>query len=175
MHHTGNMLDSITCTTVPCDIHQWYNDILSSVEHGSKQPWGADIKVPNASTNYEDFISIGIKKSMLTGRHGKGFCCEKRKRGKYMCRLVFKQGFHTWNTCPLLIILFRLENIANKQHADVRAYPVDEDPLQCWMHQIMPWLENVYISILWDPLYGSKHNMSKINIIVKTTSLPPIL
>ena len=29
----GNMLDSITCTTVPCDIHQWYNDILSSVEH----------------------------------------------------------------------------------------------------------------------------------------------
>ncbi len=32
----GNMLDSITCTMVPCDIHQWYNDILSSVEHGSK-------------------------------------------------------------------------------------------------------------------------------------------
>ncbi len=29
----GNMLDSITCTTVPCDIHQWYNDVLSSVEH----------------------------------------------------------------------------------------------------------------------------------------------
>jgi hypothetical protein len=32
----GNMLDSIICTTVPGDIHQWYNDILSSVEHGSK-------------------------------------------------------------------------------------------------------------------------------------------
>jgi hypothetical protein len=32
----GKLLDSITCTTVPCDIHQWYNDILSSVEHGSK-------------------------------------------------------------------------------------------------------------------------------------------
>ncbi len=32
----GNMLDSIICTTVPCDIHQWYNDILSSFEHGSK-------------------------------------------------------------------------------------------------------------------------------------------
>ncbi len=31
----GKMLDSITCKTVPCDIHQWYNDILSSVEHGS--------------------------------------------------------------------------------------------------------------------------------------------
>ncbi len=58
----GNMLDSITCTTGPCDIHQWYNDILSSVKHGSKQPQGADIKVPDASSNYEDFISIGMKK-----------------------------------------------------------------------------------------------------------------
>ncbi len=44
-----------------------------------------------------------------------------------MCRLVFKQGLHTLNTCPLLIILFRLENIAKKQHADVQAYPMDED------------------------------------------------
>ncbi len=57
----GNMLDRITCTTVPCDIHQWYNDILSSVEHGSKQPRGADIKVPDASSNYDDLISIGMK------------------------------------------------------------------------------------------------------------------
>ncbi len=32
----SKMLDSITCTTVPCDIHQWYNDSLSSIEHGSK-------------------------------------------------------------------------------------------------------------------------------------------
>ncbi len=57
----GKMLDSVTCTTVPCDIHQWYNDILSLVEHSSKQPRGADIKVPNASSNYDDFISIGMK------------------------------------------------------------------------------------------------------------------
>ncbi len=44
-----------------------------------------------------------------------------------MCCLVFKQGLHTWNTCFLLITLFRLENIAKNQHADVRAYPIDED------------------------------------------------
>ncbi len=43
-----------------------------------------------------------------------------------MCRLVFKQGLHTWNTCPLLIILFRSKNIAN---ADVRAFPIDEDTI----------------------------------------------
>jgi hypothetical protein len=57
----GKMLDSITCTTVPCGIHQWYNDLLSSVEHGSKRPQGADIKVPNASPNFDDFISIRKK------------------------------------------------------------------------------------------------------------------
>jgi hypothetical protein len=33
----GKILDSTACTTVPCDIHQWYNDIFSSVEHGSKR------------------------------------------------------------------------------------------------------------------------------------------
>jgi hypothetical protein len=43
-----------------------------------------------------------------------------------MCHLVFKQGLHTWSTCPLLIILFRSENIAKRQHADVQAYPMDE-------------------------------------------------
>ncbi len=34
----GKMLDSITCATVPIDIHQWYNGLLSSVEHSSKCP-----------------------------------------------------------------------------------------------------------------------------------------
>ncbi len=63
----GKMLDSIICTTVPCDIHQWYNDILSSVEHGSKRPRGADMKVPNASFNYDVFISIGMKKIHTNG------------------------------------------------------------------------------------------------------------
>jgi hypothetical protein len=80
----GKMLDSITGTTVPCDIHQWYNDLLSSVENGSKCPRGADIKVPNASSNFDDFISIGMKITILTGMHGHGFCREKGKKGKYM-------------------------------------------------------------------------------------------
>ncbi len=46
-----------------------------------------------------------------------------------MCCLVFKQGLHISETCPLLIVLFRLENIAKKQHADVQAYPMDEDTI----------------------------------------------
>ncbi len=46
-----------------------------------------------------------------------------------MYHLVFKQGLHTWKTCPLLVMLSRLENIAKKQHADVQAYLVDEDTI----------------------------------------------
>jgi hypothetical protein len=72
----GKILNSITCTTVPCEIHQWYNDLLSSVEHGSKRPQGADIEVPNAFSNFDDFISIGMKKYLLTGMHGHGFFCK---------------------------------------------------------------------------------------------------
>ena len=127
----GTMLDSITCTTVLCDIHQWYNDILSSVKHGSKQPRGADIKVPDASSNYEDFISIGMKKSILTNMHGHGFCCEKGKRGKYMCCLVFKQGLHTLETCPLLIVSFRSENIAKINMQMYKLTPWMKIPLPC--------------------------------------------
>jgi hypothetical protein len=126
----GKMLDSITCTTVPCDIHQWYNDMLSSVGHDSKHTWGADMKVPNASSNYDDFISIGMKKSILTGMHGHGFYCEKGEKRKYMWHLVFKQGLHTWNTCPLLIILFRLENIEK--------YNMQMYELTLWMNILLP-------------------------------------
>jgi hypothetical protein len=133
----GKMLNSITCTTVPCDIHQWYNDILSSVKHVGKCPQGADIKVPDASSNYEDCISIGMKKSTLTGMHGHGFCCEKGKRGKYMCRLVFKRGVHTLDTCPLLIILFRLENIVKNNMQMYELFQWMKIPLPCLMHLIM--------------------------------------
>ncbi len=68
----------------------------------------------------------GCRRPILTGMHGHGFCCKKGNKGKYMCCLVFKWGLHTRNTCPLLIILLRSENIAKKQHADVQAYPMDE-------------------------------------------------
>jgi hypothetical protein len=88
------MLDSITGTTIPPKIHQWYNDILASNEHGSKRPRGANMEVPDASTNFNAFVYIGMKKSVLAGMHGHEFCCKKVKNGKYMCCLVFKQGLN---------------------------------------------------------------------------------
>jgi hypothetical protein len=57
----AKMLDSITCKNIPHEIHQWYNDIHVSIQHGSKCPWGADIEDPSASFNFKGFISIGMK------------------------------------------------------------------------------------------------------------------
>jgi hypothetical protein len=55
------------------------------------------------------------------GMHGHGFCCEKGKKGKFMYCLVLNQGLYTWNTYPLLVILFRSENIVkNKGGYDKR-------------------------------------------------------
>ena len=45
----GQMLDSITCTTLPLHIHKWYNDIISSIKLGEKCPQAADIGVPDAA------------------------------------------------------------------------------------------------------------------------------
>jgi hypothetical protein len=68
-----------------------------------------------------------MKKSLLTGMHGHGFCCEKGKKGKYMCHLVFKQGLHKEKTCAILIILFKSENVTKKQRVDVHTIPLDKD------------------------------------------------
>ncbi len=87
-----------------------------------------------------------------------------------MCRLVFKRGLHTWNTCPLLIILFRLENIAKKQHAYVRAYPMDGDTIAMLNTPNNAMIGKFIHQHPMGPSYGSKHDMSKIHIIVKTTS-----
>jgi hypothetical protein len=115
----AEMLDSITCTTLPPHIHQWYNDTIATIQHGTKRPWAADIDVPDASSDYIGFLYIEMEKSLLTGMYGHGFCCEKRKKGKYMCCLVFKQGLHEEKICAILVILFKSENVAN--------IPLDKD------------------------------------------------
>ncbi len=123
----AEMLDSITCTTLPPNIHQWYNDTIATIRQGTTHPRAADMNVPDASSDYIVFLHIGMKKSLLTGMHGYGFCCGKGKKGKYMCRLVFKQGLHKVKTCAILIILFKLEIVTKKQRADVQAIPLDKD------------------------------------------------
>jgi hypothetical protein len=32
----AEMLDSISCTTLPPIIHQWYNDTIATIQHGTK-------------------------------------------------------------------------------------------------------------------------------------------
>jgi len=78
----AQMLDSITCTTLPTKIHKWYNDIISLIKPGEKRPRAADIKVPDALSCYTDVLHSVMKKSLLLGMHGHGFSCEKGKQRK---------------------------------------------------------------------------------------------
>jgi hypothetical protein len=67
----------------------------------------------------EEILINGYARSLILLQEG--------KKGKYMCCLVFKQGLHKGKTCAILIILFKLENVAKKQRADVQARPLDKD------------------------------------------------
>ena len=71
----AQMLDSITCTTLPPKIQKWYNDTVSLIKPGEKRPQAADIGVPHASLYYTDFLDIAMKKSLWLGMHGHGFSC----------------------------------------------------------------------------------------------------
>ena len=71
-----------------------------------------------------------MKKSLWLGMHGHGFSCKKGKKGKYMCRLVFKRGLHNGKTCLLPVIIFRSENVEKKIKADVRSFPLDKHTIK---------------------------------------------
>jgi hypothetical protein len=92
-----------------------------------------------------------------------------------MCRLVFKQGLHKEKTCAILIILFKSKNVAKDQRADIQAMPLNKDTVAMLNTPNDAFAGALKQFTLWDPLAGNKHGMNKIHIIVKTTSLPPVL
>ena len=55
----AEMLDSITCTTLPPNIHQWYNDTIATIQQGTECPWAADMDVPDASSDYIVYFTLG--------------------------------------------------------------------------------------------------------------------
>jgi hypothetical protein len=63
-----------------------------------------------------------------------------------------------------------LENIAKKKHADVQAFPMDEDTIAMLNAPNNALIGQFIHHILWDPSYGSKQDTSKMSIVVKTTS-----
>jgi hypothetical protein len=136
------MLDSITHTKLCPEVHQWYDGIIDDIQHGGKPPRAGNIEIPEKSCDYIKFCLIGEKKSALNNMNGHGFSCEHGVKGKHMCCLVFKRGLHAMKTCPLIIILCRLENVEEKQRADVQGRPLDKDTLKMLNHQMMLCLVN---------------------------------
>ncbi len=75
----AEMLNSITRTTLPPNIHQWYNDTIATIQHGTIHPLAADMDVPDASSDYMVFLHIGVKKSLLTGMHSHRFVARREE------------------------------------------------------------------------------------------------
>jgi len=55
---------------------------------------------------------------------------KKCNKEKYMCQLVFERGLHSGKTCPLLVILYKSENVEKKRKADVQIFSMDEHTIQ---------------------------------------------
>jgi hypothetical protein len=87
-----------------------------------------------------------------------------------MSHFVFKQGLHTLETCPLLNVLFRSENITKKQHADVRAYPVDEHTFAMLNAPSNALIGQFIHQYPMEPIIWEQTRYKKMSIIVKTTS-----
>jgi hypothetical protein len=122
----AEILDIITCTTLPPTINKWYNYTIATSQHGTKRPWAADIDVPHTSS--DDIVFLCWDEEILINRYARSWILlQEEKKGKDMCCLDFKQGLHKRKTCAVLIILFKSENIAKKQCADIQAIPLDKD------------------------------------------------
>jgi hypothetical protein len=123
----GKMLDNFTCTNLSCEIHQWYDDTLSSVQHGSKRSQSADKEVPNASFIFDNFISIWMKKNLLTGMHGHGFCCEKGQKRKIHVSFSIQTKTSFLEHLPSSHYTIQVRKHCKK--TNVQAYPVDEETI----------------------------------------------
>jgi hypothetical protein len=55
----AEMLDTIACTTLPPDIHQWFNNTIATIQHGTKCSRAADMDVSDASSDYFVFCTLG--------------------------------------------------------------------------------------------------------------------
>jgi hypothetical protein len=72
-----------------------------------------------------------------------------------MCRLV----------CTDYTIQIR-KHCKKQHHEDVQAYPMDEDTIAMLNAPHNALIGNLFISILWDQLYGSKLDMSKMHMLI---------
>ena len=99
----SQMLDSIICTRVPKDSHDWLKGVRVCCDDFSKRVRASDLIVPAAKDKFQEFLDIARKKALLTGMHSHTKTCEKGKKGQSMCRMGMARGVHARRTCPLIV------------------------------------------------------------------------
>jgi hypothetical protein len=97
----ASILDSMSRTHVHSSIREWRDNL--SKDAAEKKPRAADIIVPDASTNYVEFLAASDKKAIIQSEHVHGFSCQKGVRGGHECRLCFPRGQHQGYTQPLML------------------------------------------------------------------------
>jgi hypothetical protein len=76
------MLDSITCTTLPPDIHQWYNDTIATIQQGTKCPRAVDMDVPDAFSDYIAFFAHWDEEILINGYAWSRILLQEGKKGE---------------------------------------------------------------------------------------------
>ena len=127
--HIASYLNSIVCTNVTDDIREWYHSAITSRKNdgGMHMPRAIDFTVPNAKTNYEDFLDVGKRKGILLGYHKHGFTCQKPPKGVYKCRVSMPRGWNEGVTCPLLITLHSNEDVKKNIKASLSSHAINPE------------------------------------------------
>ncbi len=99
----AEMLDSITCTTLPPNIHQWYNDTIATIQHGTKCPWAADMDVLDDGLYSWTVLVYSVDYATITLQ----LC--KKKHFMFYYRSIIYMGIVRFDVYPT-------NSPSNKQH-----------------------------------------------------------
>ena len=121
----SQMLDSIICTRVPKESHDWLKQV--TVPHEDcKRLRDSDLIVPGAKDTFKEFLDIAKKKALLTGTHSHTKTCEKGKKGPTMCRMGMARGLHVRRTCPLIVSIHSNGNLEEGKRPKLSGFDIDQ-------------------------------------------------
>ncbi|OWZ05539.1 hypothetical protein PHMEG_00022357 [Phytophthora megakarya] len=106
-------IDNVCCCSIMNSTREWIEEWRET--HGNKLPRMFEIPLPDALTDYEEFLTAAEKRALSTNTHTHSATCRKGRKGHYMCRLCRPAGVHEGLTSPLHVRLSSPGSV--KQHA----------------------------------------------------------
>ncbi|OWZ23122.1 LOW QUALITY PROTEIN: hypothetical protein PHMEG_0002044 [Phytophthora megakarya] len=120
-------LNSVCCTKLDRDIHEWRE---KNLQCDRSLPKAFEIRLPETVTDVVSFEKAAQKRAATTNFHSHSSTCYKGKRGKYMCRLARPSGVNLHPTCPLLVTRDRSGDMKAGVPPIVHGFPVPQHLLR---------------------------------------------